>query len=185
MSSGEAQYGIACQRQDQHLRFGENPIPEPYQELHFEIFDTYERRNLSQDYVQRTLDGIREDIEQYGEFIRGKDRDTSAKIRERLRFLDEVRPLIHLWEIDNETSEMYGIQDSRLVTILRSIFFVKDNTRLEQELEILGPEVRLLRLPHLVCGVLAYYVLQLFTEKDLIRKAELKATELSKRAFGP
>jgi hypothetical protein len=162
------------------LRPGETPIPKPYQELNFEIFDIDERRNLSPDYVQETLDGIRDDIEQYGEFIRGKDRDTSGDVRERLRFLDEVRPLTHLREIDEETSEIFGIPDSRLVIVLRSMFAVKDNTRLEEELEILGPEVRLLKLPHLIHGVLAYCLLQLFTKKNPIREAELKAIEQSK-----
>jgi hypothetical protein len=173
------------QGRGQSLPCGESLISKTYEGLHFEIFDTYERRNLSPDHIQRTLDGIRDDIDQYGEFMRGKDRESSIEVRERLRFLDEVRPLIHLREIDAETSEIYGKQDSRLVVLLRSMFAVKDNSRLEEGLEILGPEVRLLKLPHLVCGVLAYYLLQLFTERDVIREAELKATELSKPALEP
>jgi hypothetical protein len=179
-SSGEPQYGTEFQGRDQSLWLGETPIPKPYKDLNFEIFDTDERRNLSPNYIQRTLDGIRDDIEQYGEFMRGKDRNTSIDFRERLRFLDEVRPLTHLREIDEETTEIFGIPNSRLVMALRSMFAVRDNTRLEEELEILGPGVRLLKLPHLVCGLMAYFLLQLFTKRDPIREAELKATEQSK-----
>jgi hypothetical protein len=40
--------------------------------------------------------------------------------------------------------------------------------------------VRLLKLPHLIHGVLAYCLLQLFTKKNPIREAELKAIEQSK-----
>jgi hypothetical protein len=180
LSSEEPQQEIVYQGQGQSLPCGESLIPKTYEGLHFEIFDTYERRNLSPDHIQRTLDGIRDDIDQYGEFMRGKNRETSTEVCERLKFLDEARPLINLQEIDAEASEIFGKQDSRLVILLRSMFAVKDNSRLEEGLEILGPEVRLLKLPHLVCGVLAYYLLQLFTEKDVIREAELKATELSK-----
>jgi hypothetical protein len=167
--------------QDQSLPYIETPASKPYQELSFEIFDTYEKRNLTPNYIQGTLDEIRDDIEQYGDFMRGKDRDTSDEIREQLRFLDEVTPLISLQEIASETSEIYGIQHSRLVIILRSMFAVKDNTRLEEALEILGPEARLIRLPHLICGVLSYYLLQFYNEKDPIREAELRATELSEQ----
>jgi hypothetical protein len=138
---------------------------------------------MSDGHVQEALDGIRDEIDQYADFIRGKDKDTPIDVRERLRFLDEVTPLIHLREIDEETSEILGLLNSRLVMALRSMFAVPDNTRLEEEFENLAPAVRLLKLPHLVCGVLAYLLLQLFTKKDPIRELELRATELSKQSF--
>jgi hypothetical protein len=159
----------------------ETPIPERCQGLNFEIFDTDEKRNMADGHVQEILDGIRDEIEQYADFIRGKDKDTPIDVRKRLKFLDEVTPLIHLREIDEETSEILGLPNSRLVMALRSMFAVPDNTRLEEEFENLAPAVRLLKLPHLVCGVLAYLLLQLFTKRDLIREVELKAIELSRQ----
>jgi hypothetical protein len=88
LSSEEPQQEIVYQGRGQSLPCGESLISKTYEGLHFEIFDTYERRNLSPDHIQRTLDGIRDDIDQYGEFMRGKDRESSIEVRERLRFLD-------------------------------------------------------------------------------------------------
>jgi hypothetical protein len=107
------------------------PFQDRYQNLNFEVFDTYEKRRMSDDYIQDSLDGIRDEIDQYAGFVRGMDMETSVEVREPLRVLDDVKPLIDLRKIQDETVEVFSLPKSRLVMVFRSMFGVQTNTRLE------------------------------------------------------
>jgi hypothetical protein len=179
LSSGGLQSGTGDQNPDHSLSVGERPVSNPYEDLKFEVFGTYKKRKMGEGHIQDSLDGIRDEIEEYAGMVRGKDGNTSAEDREQLRFLDEVNPLIDLQEVDEETNEIFGIQQSRLVIVLRSMFGVQAYTRLKEELARLGPDLRYIKFPQLIRAVLTHLVLQLFTKKDPIREAELRATEQS------
>lgn len=182
LSSGEPRTMVGGEDPDQSLQVMERPLPKPYRDLNFDVFEIYKKRKMSEDYIQRILNTVKDEIEQYGEFVTGLDNHTTIEVRERPRFLDEVTPLIHLREIDEEDKEsfrIYFLQKSRLLMVLRDMFGVRPNTRLEKELEKFGQDVRLLKLPQLICGVLGHLILQLFTIKDPVREAELRFTEQS------
>lgn len=139
------------------------------------IYLQFPNRVMKDNHVENRLGIIREDIKLYEEFIRGADSQyTNAEVEEQFNFLAKVKPFVSMKEVQEESSDFFASQPSRLVVLWRMMFEVHPTAPLRDDLVRLDLEG--LELPVVMCGSLAYILLRtIFDEPDQLRAAERKA----------